>query len=238
MKKLYISTKPYEIRKSREKGELDLLELADKSKKEGAWAFLHDRTCWHNITIGHKVLENDRLSVATDVKDYSIYGRRVTHYHTHPYCVEERYRQCFESLAKLMRNYEQQGLEFMKTASALMNCFPSALSLAWGAEPNNNDVGMSVYAMKNSQGCELDFAVVSASGVMRYNIHDMQIAEFQYADAHDHIISRRARHIRKRNGKSEVIAEVVDSMNCRLEDIMTFEFIPRNETNQRLIRND
>jgi hypothetical protein len=227
MKKLYISTKPYEIGKSREKGELDLLELADKADKEGAWDFSHDRSCWYNLAVGHAVLESGGLEVKKDIKDHSPYGRRVTHYHTHPYCIEKKIIQLLESGTKSKHIHEKFSSEYFKTVSALITCIPSALSI-YGRSYNPNDIRSAVIDIKNSPGCELDFAVASGSGVMRYSIQDTDLAEVFYARAHMKIAVERARETWQKKGQCISIAYIVDEMNWFLRDIMKFEFIPKN----------
>ena len=254
-KKLFLSKKPYVLLKAREDGEAELEALAAKAKLEGAWLYAFDTGAWINLTAGYSS-ENSRFGVSYQVQQRSIdltdFGKRFTHYHTHPRGAVDHLRRLIRKHIKsidFVLNHHQFGLvsgyEIYKYLQSVIN-IPSSIDIK------------SYFDLKiKNPYVELDFVIISPFGytitridlprqktgsvdhdsveslIGRYRVAVRELPDFnQYTKRSSSTPKRFDKYVTERTGGYlqviDVINHIKDVMNESSSDL--FNQLRKNDT--------
>ncbi|NTV24003.1 MAG: hypothetical protein HGA85_06570 [Nanoarchaeota archaeon] len=154
--RLSVSDRPYKIAKTREDGEKDLLMLALEDEKEAAFIFSEDSGIWYNFRRGGgPVGEYGSQGVDIPINiDLSIFGERLTSYHTHPLKTTIR-----DTNAKLNSHALTPSQKYAKESGdhSVLHWFQSIV-------PSIEDADVDITLLGSNLGCYLDFRIVSGFG--------------------------------------------------------------------------
>lgn len=150
-KHLFVTDKPYVMRRSYADGESDLLRLAQKSHDEAHWLHPRDKSLWYNLRReGKKECSNGKIEIGCryDPLDYSQFGATLADYHTHPGFFQELFER------ELMNSKPETDAECIKKIAANHVRLPST-----------DDVeGCMEIIQLASREIDLDFVIVSPYG--------------------------------------------------------------------------
>ena len=171
-RKLHLSNEFYCLKRSREKGEMDLLRLAEREYIEGTWYYLEDFGQWYNVT----VQALDDFAVVFAELDFDSFGKSleglVSHYHIHPKKSYYKYLRDIEKLSK-KSNPSCKSRPFLsdykKKITALLFGLPSLL-----------DMDVFVDLVTSSSKLKQDFRVISHLGKVTVRIYSVEEALMKY----------------------------------------------------------
>lgn len=126
-KKLYLSTKPYFLKRSREDGEKDLEKLVDTSNCEGCWLFDIDNSVWLNLVSATEQIPHDKGINGLRAKLFPIdftYFESFSHYHFHPKTKEDELKQT------MAYSTNQKAKEIMENYAAISLAIPSSKDIS------------------------------------------------------------------------------------------------------------
>jgi hypothetical protein len=166
-RKLYVSKKPYLLRKGQCEGEKELSDLVLKAKRESIWIYSHNNETWYNITKKNgAVTKRDgtkQLSARAHSVSLSQVGKNVTHYHIHPQFVEkietEKIREKIVGIHPLYHTLPEPESKMIH--NAFRNTTAVRISI-----PSVGDIREYAAVTELNKDCNLDFRIVSPHGII------------------------------------------------------------------------
>ena len=137
-RELFLSTKPYFIKRSREDGEKDLEGLVDSEENEGCWLFDARKSRWYNlIEEYYKTVTEDRILLPgcytvnlRTTGDLKLELESCSHYHTHPRQIgEEVKRQKKLEKTSFDRSISEREKRFIDCSVAINSSLPSEVDI-------------------------------------------------------------------------------------------------------------
>lgn len=166
-RRLFPSSKPYHMNKSREEGERELERLADSEKYEGSWIFLPATSQWVNFC--SNIFERQADLPTTKISNL---GNDLTHYHTHQTKgrskkeQKEKLTRCY--LDVLRNNPDRTALQKVQDAESL----EKEVSATGHALPSSQDIKAYITLTKENPKCKLDFKIASSRGTITVKIDE------------------------------------------------------------------
>ncbi|MDP3989845.1 MAG: hypothetical protein Q8Q01_01420 [archaeon] len=163
-KKLFLSTEPYFIKRSREDEERDLEELVDTEENEGVWLFDAKGSRWYNLVQRQSKLEENgeivELSCETipleAVDGMQLKVENCSHYHTHPLKIGEIFkRQIKQRETTSDKPLSEKEKRFIDCSVAINLSLPSL-----------DDIRTYKNILKRLPVLEIDFRIASPHGLI------------------------------------------------------------------------
>ena len=211
--KLYVSTTPYKIQKSRKEGEIDLADLAKISELEGGWLFSPLDKMWYNATQRTEQSAISRLVTMED-EGYIALGKQLSHYHIHPKCIEK-------PLLNLCHNIASFGASLLDPK--YFNNFAAAFSSLPSSTKSGGDIAASEKVIKLNPDCDLDFRITTSYGTVTLNFLDKKVKS-AYEDANMNCL--RNQKLLEEDTPEKAIENVVSQINREMQGKLELSFSP------------
>ena len=224
-KRLFLSTKPYYLERTREQGEGDLERLASTKTQECIWLFYEESCDWFNLG-----LEGGKVNTKEDGNEFYILSffpvfqsesSRVSHYHTHPKLAEKLEIPLVESR---LRNDSDEKIK----NSDKIPQFARNLTASWMAEPSIEDIKTYSEISHKYPNLDIDFRIASPYGITIVEIGTSNPGEIQERYSCENS-SRNLFNAILSNGDSPVgcISKGIEYLNNAMGDLMDIRFNPR-----------
>lgn len=158
--RLSVSDAQYQTRRAQSEGEQDLVRLARTTPDEGVWFFADG--VWYSIRAGGW-LEGGVVALTAPLPAHE-YGTQATHYHTHPFFVEQcSQASYFERLVAMVEPGTMPGIA--------LPVFAGHLAAYHSAVPSAQDLD-TYRALLARAECPLEFRIAGAHGLTRVELDD------------------------------------------------------------------
>ena len=154
--RLYVSTKPYFLKRSRGEGEKDLERLVDTSKSEDCWLFDSNNSLWYNLAYATEEIPHEKEGInglRTKILPLDLTNfEKTSHYHFHPKTKEEELKQ--------ITNHTND----QRTREVMANYATFDLAI-----PSSQDISQYLTILKENPTSSVDFRIASPRGIIIIN---------------------------------------------------------------------
>lgn len=213
------------IEKDRAAMEHDLEHLADTAQEEAIYLFDIDRKYWFNIRLVEGLVEEDTesrysASAAGLGIHFDLFGRNLSHYHTHPSFVIDNSLEDFEADRDSWSGYSQLG----KSDKRIYDEWFRKISWIGHTFPSVGDIRAFVRMTNDSPDCNIDFRVISPIGMAVIELEGKNLRQQKVRDSYRGVLRylvRKDRRLYSGMELPEAMDFAVAKINERMEGTLT-----------------